>query len=201
MKKYFFTLVIVFLISACGIAPATEAHVSTPPPVATDVVPGVATPVCISSNPTDADIDRALTYTEDLFNGGDWERTYTVADGRVAVTWFSNSMAAVGYLEALIFPCTYEELDLDAFFNVDNWQIIFANYESYQLVAECKTDDGLRLYQFGAVEQGYEYDIKYWAENDTDTRVIGMMIVFPAESDAVMDEFSASLFPDLTSCK
>lgn len=201
MKKSLFAFAIIFLLSACG-APGTAAPTSVPPPAATPP-PGelVTAPLCISSQPTDADINRALTYTEDLFNVTEWERSYTVADGRVSVTWFNGVDAAVAYLEALIFPCTYEEIDLNNFFNTENWQVIFANYESYKPVAECKTDDGLRLYQFTAVEQGFEYNINYWAENDTDTRVIGMMIVFPVESNALMDDYSKSLFPDLTSCK
>ncbi|MBE0672676.1 MAG: hypothetical protein IH588_19035 [Anaerolineales bacterium] len=201
MKNSLFAFAIIFLLSACG-APGTTAPTSAPPPDATPPPSELmATPLCISSQPTEADIDRALTYTEDLFNVTEWERSYTVADGRVSVTWFNSVDSAVAYLEALIFPCTYEEIDLNDFFNTENWQVIFANYESYKPVAECKTNDGLRLYQFTAVEQGFEYNINYWAENDTDTRVIGMMIVFPIESKALMDEYSKSLFPDLTSCK
>jgi len=195
MKKSSLVLVIAFLISACG-ATATE-----PPSIATVPPEALATPVCISPEPTDADIDRALTYTEDLFSGTDWERTYTVGGGRVSVTWSNGVEAAIAYLEAMIFPCTYEEPDLNNFFNAENWQVIFANYESYQSVAECKTDTGLRLYQFSAVDSGFTYNIKYWVENDTETRIIGMMIVFPAESTALMDEYSNNLFPELTSCK
>ncbi|MFN8384371.1 MAG: hypothetical protein U0V02_20705 [Anaerolineales bacterium] len=195
MKKLFFAFIIVFLISACG-PRATE----TPPSIATVPPAALATPACISSEPTDKDIDRALTYTEGLFSAPKWERTYTVGGGRVSVTWSDSADTAVAYLEALIFPCSYEEPDLNNFFNLDNWQIIFANYESYQAVAECRTDNGLRLYQFSAVDSGFTYNINYWAKNDTDTRVIGMMIVFPAESSALMDEYSNSLFPELTSC-
>ncbi len=198
MKKIFSVVIVLFLVSACG-AKNTETPVNEPP-ASTEPAMELATPVCISSEPTDKDVERALTYTEDLFSGEDWQRTYSVADGRVSVTWFSDSLASVAFLEALIFPCTYEEPDLNNFFDDENWQVIFANYESYAPVAECRTDDGLRLYQFTAVEQGFDYDIKYWAENDTDTRVIGMMIVFPVESDTLMDEYSRDLFSDLMSC-
>jgi hypothetical protein len=199
MKNLLLSFIIVLLVSACG-TPNTATPTNELPPSGGNLAEQ-ATPVCISQEPTDADVDRALTYTEDLFSGANWERSYTVGGGRVSVTWFNGTDAAVAYLEALIFPCSYEELDLDNFFNVDNWQVIFANYESYQHIAECKTDDGLRLYQFRAIEQGYEYDIKYWAENDTETRVLGMMIVFPVESTELMDEYSNSLFPELTSCQ
>ena len=196
-------LTLLFFLSSCQIPGAVIPNATRPPAAtleAASVVPKV-TPVCISSEPAQDDIDTALSYTGDLFGELEWQRTYTVSDGRVAVTWFSDTLGSVAYLEALIFPCSYEELDLDDFFNEENWQVIFENYESYEHVAECRTDDGLRLYQFKAVEQGYDYDIKYWVENDTDTRVLGVMIVFPVESTSLMDDYSSELFPDLTSCK
>lgn len=64
--------------------------------------------------------------TGKLFERLDWQRSYTVAEGRVTVTWFSETLAAVGFLEALIFPCGYEELDTDYYFNVDNWTLYSA---------------------------------------------------------------------------
>ena len=200
MKKLLLAFVIVLLISACApgtAAPANELQ----PSAANDPSVEQATPACISSEPTDADIDRALNYTEELFSGPDWERSYTVGGGRVSVTWANATDAAIAYSEALIFPCSYEEPDLNNFFSDENWNVIFGNYESYQPIAECRTDDGLRLYQFSATEEGFDYAINYWVENDTETRVMDMMIVFPAESTSLMDEYSANLFPELTSCK
>ncbi len=201
MKKLLLAFVIVLLVSACGTpATATPAN-ELPPSDANNPSVEQATPACISSEPTDADIDRALTYTEELFSGPDWERSYTVGGGRVSVTWANATDAAIAYSEALIFPCSYEEPDLNNFFSDENWNVIFGNYESYQPIAECRTDDGLRLYQFSATEEGFDYAINYWVENDTETRVMDMMIVFPAESTSLMDEYSANLFPELTSCK
>lgn len=201
--KLSFFLALLFFLSSCEI-PGAVIPDATKPPISTLEVLTAApkvTPVCISSEPAQADIDSALAYTGALFNETDWQRTYTVSESRVAVTWLSETLGAVAYLEALIFPCGYEEPDLNDFFNDENWQVIFENYESYEAVSECKTDAGLRLYQFKAVEQGYDYDIKYWAGNDTDTRVMAVMIVFPVESKSLMDEYSSTLFPDLTSCK
>ncbi|HCR71598.1 MAG TPA: hypothetical protein DIW23_09155, partial [Anaerolineae bacterium] len=78
--------------------------------------------------------------------------------------------------------------------------IVFGNYQSYEYVDECRLDSGVRLYQFITVDQGFEYDVHYWVVNDTDTRVISVMIVMPIESQALIDEFSYSLFPQLTDC-
>jgi hypothetical protein len=196
-------LILLFFLSSCEIPGAVIPN-ATQSPISTLVVVPIApkvTPVCISSQPAQTDIDSALAYTGDLFNGAEWQRSYTVSDGRVSVTWSSDTLGSVVYVEAMIFPCGYEELDLDSFFNGENWKIVFANYASYEAVAECKTDTGLRLYQFKAVDKGYNYDIKYWAKNDTDTRVMGVMVVTPVESKSLMDDYSSKLFPELTSCK
>ena len=194
MKKSLLAFIVILLISACG-APTSGL------PNASNNSGDESTPGCISTEPTQADIDRALTFTKDLFRGSDWERSYTVQSGRVSVTWTNSVDGAVAYLEVLIFPCGYQESDLDDYFSILNWQVIFANYESYLLVGECKKGNDLRLYQFSAVEEGFDYDIKYWVEKDTKTNVISMMIVFPAESDALMDTHSKSLFPNFISCE
>ncbi len=193
-------LAISIFLSSCEIPGAV---LSTPvlPSIAATQAPPVDMSGCISPEPTQDDIDRALTYTDEIFSGTEWVRSYTVESSRVSVTFAADSLNAVGFVEALIFPCGYGDPELDTFFSNENWQIIFANYESYEAISECKSGDSLRLYQFDAVEAGSDYEIKYWALNDTDTRVMGLMIVFPVESESLTDEYSSALFPDLTSCK
>ena len=195
IKLSLFLTVAIFL-SSCEIPGAVLFTPSQP----SEAQP-VGTPACISSEPTQNDIERALTYTDEIFSGTEWVRSYTVEKSRVYVTWSNGSLNALAFAEALIFPCGYGESDLDSFFSDENWGIIFANYESYKAVSECRSKDGLRLYQFTAVKEGFEYGVKYWVLNDTDTRVMEMMIVFPVESKSLMDEHSSILFPDLTSCK
>jgi hypothetical protein len=202
MKKIFLPLVVILLLSACG-TPSVVTPTATPPPT---VVPPTArvlptvTPVCVSTEPTQDDIDSALAYTGDLFSEPDWQSSYSVSEGRVAVTWNSDTLGGAAYLEALIFPCGYEEPDLNNYFNDGYWRAIFDNYESYELVSECKADSGVRLYQFKTVSQGFDYDVKYWAENDTDSLVMALMLAFPVESNSLMDEYSADLFPELSNC-
>ena len=198
MKKIFLTLVVLLLISACGGKVNTAVPISTEPP-ASEIAPKV-TPVCISSEPTQADIDRALSFPGELLSAPEWVRSYTVFEGRVSVVWSNDPLSAIAYVEALIFPCGYEEPDLNAFFSDESWQIIFANYESFEPTAACKIDVGLRLYEFKAVTDGFEYNINYWAKSDTDTRVLGTMVVFPVESQSLLDEYSERLFPELVSC-
>lgn len=202
MKKVFFSLFAVFVLAACGM-PAPQVPTLLPPsPVPQESKPVVeaATPVCIDPRPVQADIDRALSFPGMMFEGNDWERTYTVATDKVLVNWYSPSLPSVVNLEALVFPCGYEELDLDLFFSVDSWSIIFGNYQSYQYLNECRSDAGIRLYTFNAVAEGVTYQVRYWALNDSPTRVLTFMIVLPLESTAQMDEFAYAFFPQLQSC-
>ena len=194
--KLSLVLVIAIFLSSCEIPGA----VLSTPALPSEAQP-VGTPSCISSEPTQGDIERALTYTDDIFSGVDWVRSYTVETNRVYVTWANGSLNALAFVEALIFECGYGEPELDSFFSDENWNIIFANYESYQPVSKCRSEDSLRLYQFTAVKDSFNYEINYWALKDTNTRVMEMMIVFPVESKSLMDEYSSNLFPDLTSCK
>ena len=158
------------------------------------------TPVCIAPEPTQGDIDQALAYTGSTFSTPNWEQSYTVNEAAVAVLWQDVPQSALVYLEARIKPCGYEEPDLNKEFSDENWQAIFANYESYELTNECKNDNGLRLYEFKTQNQGFEYAVKYWVENDTSTRVIVTMIVFPLESKLLLDEYSYMLFPGYSTC-
>ena len=126
MKRFFFALMILFLISACGGSASDLSTADLPAQLQPSPAPpstsqaDIPTPVCISPEPTQADIDRALSFTGKLFDTPDWTRSYTVSTDRVSVLWDSSSLAALAFLEVLIFPCSYEDLDLDNFFSLDS---------------------------------------------------------------------------------
>jgi hypothetical protein len=204
-QRLFIFLAIAAIVSSCG-TPATATPTSAPPPTSTATVPPTdiplptVTPACSISEPTQEDIDRALAYTGETFDTTEWQQNYDVVGDHVSVTWQNSPQGAIAYLEALIFPCSYEEPDLNNYYSDENWKAIFANYESYERIDECKRDDGLRLYEFKTLNQGYEYKIRYWVESDTDTRIISTMIVFPLETELLLDEYSSILFPGYPTC-
>ena len=200
--KLFSCLFIILFISACG-TPNTPAPTSTPQPQPTKIIQPTefSSPGCISPEPTQNDINQALSYSDKMFDTIDWERSYSVAETRVAVTWLSSQLSSVTYLEALIFPCSYEDIDIDNYFNDENWAVIFENYESYEMTNECASDGGLRLYQFEAKNLGSDYFIRYWVKPDTDHRIITMMMTFPFQNIAALEDYSYRLFPTLTTCE
>lgn len=182
-----------------SVPPSTEQQ-PTLIAIQTEATVDMATPVCGSSEPTQDDIDRSLSFPGKFFESPDWERTYTVTSQSVQVTWNNPTIPTLAYLETYIFPCGYEEPDLDAFFNLDSWQVVFGGYQSYQYITECRNDNGLRLYEFSAIDQDTDYSIRYWSLNDTDRRVLTMMLVVPASMPQQMDDDAYALFPQLTSC-
>lgn len=209
MKRFLLAFMILFLITACGgnaasDSPTAELPAQLPPspePFSSSLNPAdIPTPVCISSEPTQADIERALNFTGKIFENENWTRSYTVSADRVSVLWDNPSLGALAFLETLIFPCGYEDLDLDIFFSADSWQVVFGGYESYEFLSECRNNNGQRLYEFALTLDGIEYDANYWSVNDTPTRVITMQIIFPFEAEILFDEFSYSLFPQIPSC-
>jgi hypothetical protein len=196
-------IALLLFLSGCGSSGQKNAASPTPPPASTQqalILPTV-TPACVGEEPTQQDIDRALEFTGDLFAGADWERSYLVMKNRIGVTWMNNSIGAVAYLEALIFPCGYEDQDVDAYFTDETWAVVFENYDRYEILSACRTGNGLRLYEIKADSMGFDYDIRYWAGNDTNNRVLTMMMTFPAGSDPVLGEYATRLFPPLTDCK
>lgn len=203
-KKYGLWLSILFFVTACsqsGNQPTvTPEQQLTEPPIPTVGILPTFTPACISPEPSQDDIDRALNFAGQLFEQDDWERSYTVTEDRVTVSWFSSSFASVAFLETLIFPCGYEEPDLNEYFSDESWSIVFGNYESYEYVAECRSDRGLRLYQFNVVSDGALYLVHYWVQNDTNTRVLTFMMVVPDGSFELIDGYGYSLFPQLSNC-
>lgn len=119
---------------------------------------------------------------------------------RVSVTWQNVPLSAVIYIEAVIFPCGYEEPDLNRYFSSENWAAIFQNYDEYAMLDDCRIESGLRLYLFRAKSQGFEYNIRYWALNDTNTRLLTTLITFPAGYEADLDDYSIRIFPQLPNC-
>lgn len=197
MKKLSFVLFVSFLLSACG--SSTPVPPSAIPATATVEVLPTVTPVCIDPKPTQADVDRALGYTGNIFSAPVWEQSYEAYDNKVAVYWVSSD--GVVFLEDVIFSCGYEEPDLNRYFSAEHWNTVFANYETYQMTNECKNDNGIRLYEFGISDLGTEYAARYWSAYDSNNSIITLMLLLPASATPVMDEYAAMLFPTFSSCK
>jgi hypothetical protein len=201
--KIIYPVLCAIVLSSCGTRPA-------PPPVSTvspSKTPSITqtplatvTAVCIAPGPSEEDVEIALDYGGDVFDPAEWEQSHVVDEEIVSVTWQNIPLSALVFLQVIIFPCGYEEPDLNRFFNDEHWEALFANYDSYEMIDECRSEQGLRLYELEAVSQEVDYDIRFWSENDTNDRIITTMLTFPFGSEDLMDEYSIELFPELPNC-
>lgn len=198
IASWLFILLFVTSCSQSGSQPTVTPEPQKPSPTPTTESLPTVTPACISSEPAQADIDRALGYTGTIFSAPLWEQSYETYENKVAVYWVSAE--GVVFLENVIFPCGYEEPDLNKYFSAAHWDVVFGNYESYELVNECRNDNGLRLYEFNVTDQGVDYAVRYWSTYDSNNTIITLMLLLPADATPVMDEYAAMLFSPLPTC-
>jgi len=154
---------------------------------------------CGPIEPSEADIRFILSLGEDMFNKPEWVKSYTVEPYKISLTRRNDTQAAIAYSEYLIYTCGYEQAELDEYFNDAGFAIVFGNYESYTPVGFCEEGE-LALYEYDLVEGGAPYAARYWVKQQSDTRILVLMLVFPLENSALLNTYATRLFPDLISC-
>jgi hypothetical protein len=154
-----------------------------------------------AADPTDKDVKKALDYTGDIFQNGEWKRVYTVGDQRVSITWDHKTLSALAYLEYLVWDCGYTQDDLGSYFSQSNFKnVFFSAYQSPVELNRCNGENGLTLYEYTATYQGEAYSIRYWSWLESPTRILTLMMSFPTTDKAVEDRLANQLFPKLVAC-
>ncbi|MBI5297771.1 MAG: hypothetical protein HY869_20020 [Chloroflexi bacterium] len=189
--RFFHTLVLAAvllagLLSGCGSAPSAGAAEGP-------------RDECGLYEPSAADVEKTLTFGLDAFNANDWVKSYSVEPYKITLTRRNDTAQAIAYSEYLIFTCGYTQEDMNNYFNDEGFSIIFADYESYALGNFCEKS-GVSLYEYDLVDEGTPFKARYWVKQDTDTRILVYMLVFPEATPGVLDEFSKKIFPSLAAC-
>ncbi len=165
--------------------------------------PPTMSPDCeMDFNPTEADLDYVLSFPGRTFATGDWERSFSVNPSRATATWLSDELAAVAYIDYLIYGCGYTSDDLAEYYSEESFRsIIFAGYSALEPVAKCNVPEGdLTLHQFTGRSDDTDYSIDFWTLLRGDTRILDMTLALPADSSDQLDAYAATLFPRLPSC-
>jgi hypothetical protein len=154
-----------------------------------------------TADPTDNDVKKALAYTGDIFQTGDWKRVYTVGDQRIAITWDHKTLNGLAYMEYLVWDCGYTQAELDSYFSQSNFKDVFFNsYQNPTELNHCTGENGLTLYEYSATYKGEPYSIRYWSKLESPTRILTLMTSFPTKDKAVQDKLANQLFPKLVAC-
>jgi hypothetical protein len=163
------------------------------------LAPTQQTADCSSIAITDADTQATLKYGASLLSQGDWKRSYTVNTDQVFVSYISDSLNAVVFVDTIAL-CN-AKTELKNYANEKNIEIMLSNYESYKSTNSCEKDDTL-FFQFTAVDQGTNYNVNLWLKPlDEPNRALEIMLVFPQTDVKNMAEYSSTFYPDFTSCK
>jgi hypothetical protein len=188
-KNFFFLLIALTLafFALWGCAPQVNRAYQGP------------TDECGPIEPAEEDIRFALSIGQDLFSKPEWVKSYTVEPYQVRLTRLNDTESAVAYIEYLMYNCGYGQADLDERFSEASFAIVFQDYESHVQTNFCEDGD-LALYEYDLVNEEYPYAARYWAKQQSDTRILIVMLVFPRENPSLMNTYATRLFPDLSSC-
>jgi hypothetical protein len=181
----------------------TNTPTPTLSPTATPTPSPTPSDCSTQTEPTEQDVNYALTFSGNIFETDDWQRSHTVASMRTSVTWLNDSVGALAYLEYLIYSCGYDQDDIEKYYSEQNFQeVIFSgNYQNMQRIAQCTDVTGeLTLHEFRGVWQDEEYLFRMWVKLDNRTRVLSLLLVFPENSSDLLDKYSIKNFPTLDSC-
>jgi hypothetical protein len=186
MNRNIFPLIVFlsFLLAACG--PGEQA-------------PGPRDE-CGLIEPSEADVKYILSFGGQAFASEHWVKSYTVEPYKISLSRSNQTLSGVAYLEYLLFTCGYGQADLDSYFSDEGFEIIFSEYEAYELANFCEIKD-LALYEYKLLDEGIEFTGRYWVWQATETRLLDFLLVFPMDNPDVLDEHSRLLFPDLSVCE
>lgn len=163
--------------------------------------PGADEPsdACGLTQPSQRDVRFAVGFAAKLFDPNQWERSYTVEPYKTVVLRENQSLGAIAHTEYLLWNCGYTESDLDNYFSEGYFDVVFSNYDGYMMNKSCQ-EGKLSLYEFDAVSQGAPYMVRYWVKQQSKTRVLIFMLVYPRESQTALETVAGQVFPDLVSC-
>ena len=150
---------------------------------------------------TNADIDYAYGFAQDVFTNDQWERTLTSQHDRVMVTWIKSNSGNLAYLDYRIYPEGYTQDVLDWYYSDESFEtILYSGYDDLFRLAEC-AKGSLQLYEFSASYEGIPYLIYGWVDTSNPKRIADVSIIFTAEEKEEMERYAKEVFPSLPNCE
>ena len=187
MKKiylFIFAIAIALFIGACNAKSPSKADLSVS---------------CASLQPTDNDVKYALDFGKELFTDVNWTRSYTVKELQATVSWTHRTQAALADITLYMFCDDAGTDDVSWFYNADALKVMFESYDQATLTASC-TRDKIMHFEIDAVEEGQDYKIKLWAEPLNKSRLLSVLLTFPAGETDLLTQYSNEFFPDFATC-
>jgi len=155
---------------------------------------------CESFQPAVGDIQYALNFGRTLFTNEIWQRSYTVQELAVTVSWTHRGVAALSDVSVGMFCDANGTGDVELYYNNETIQANFVNYDSTSITTSCASGD-ITLYELDAIEEGVNYTIREWVQPLNQTRLLTVILVFSKGENALLEKYSQEFFPSLPKCQ
>jgi hypothetical protein len=167
------------------------------------VAPSADAPTVISCEPLDPAVDRALVdgYHRDVLTpDAGW--TYTPDTGTLKTlgTWMNDQRGSVAYMELLHYDCGVPSNAVSRYFNPSSYDIFFADYDRYELLAVCGVGQ-TQHFIFETSLNGVDYETRYWFEPLEARRLAMFMLTTPVSQAGFADRLTRELYPSLPNCQ
>jgi hypothetical protein len=157
------------------------------------------------STPTpnpEREIFYVLDYADDLFEPELWRMASASEEaGDTYVTWRLRELDdTLFFFVYFHFDGGATEAAIDDYFDDEGFEALLVNYTPYEKTSECRLGN-LRLYEFVSERETVKRVMRYWVLRESDTRVMGVNAIVQTTQIALLNEYSARVFPDLPSCE
>lgn len=136
----------------------------------------------------------ALGFGDPVFEPEVWRASAAEQDDRTTAAWQSAEYGALGHAELLHFDGGYTPASLNAYFDADWFDVIFKDYDEWELTGHCTYDDVI-VHEFALESDSARYLMRYWVQPITPTRVLAFHLVFPAASEGLLEAYSRLFAP------
>lgn len=148
---------------------------------------------------TQREIYTVLDFGDPVFEPELWYVSATESASRTTATWTAESLGGLAYMDYLHFDGGFTDEDMDAVFGQEWFDTSLYNYSVWRENAACDLG-GIRLHEFSLQNADIKYEMRYWIEMVSPTRVLTSFVVFPTEAQDALVDYAERLYPDANSC-
>jgi hypothetical protein len=148
------------------------------------------------------EIYYVLDYADDIFEPELWRMASAAEEvGDTYVTWrLREQDDTLFFFVYFHFDSGATEAAIADYFDDEGFEALLVNYAPYEKTGECSLGD-LQLYEFLSSRETIKRVMRYWVLRESDTRVMGVNAIAQTTQIALLNDYSARVFPDLPSCE
>ena len=184
-------------ILACNFGRANPAAAPAATPTPEEPVPYYCS---TAASPTEADRQHVSDFHSQLFDDNSWRKQIMTYDEAVNVIWRDPDTGGVALIQYRVFGCPYTSANvLDLYREAVFRESVYGAYADVQVLERCTAGD-LTLQTFSGDYEQAPYLMYFWIVPESNTRLLTVSLVMPAQQPGTLRRYAEALFPDLSAC-